>query len=254
MKLYREKNVIVATTCAHDDSSICADAQWNNEICMRKFNTTEVPMVPKKSGPEKGQLHPRPDDVGKLPENVPQSKFASDPNHRRKGLHGKLLAFYKLKKKNRKTVTKMDCTRIAKNYGCFAGSSPAIPEEMRCQKVQDVAEHHFDNHEHCGAWCKRKNESEEERVLSAKYYRSKVADKEPHEEILDVTAPHFEKERLKDISHGMDANMNEAFNCVCTWFAPKNKLFSGSESPQNRISFAIGVNSVGISVYFTRLF
>jgi hypothetical protein len=52
----------------------------------------------------------------------------------------------------------------------------------------------------------------------------------------------------------MDTNINEAFNQVCTWFAPKNKVFAGSGSLHNRISFAIGINSLGYNEFFTRVF
>jgi hypothetical protein len=47
--------------------------------------------------------------------------------------------------------------------------------------------------------------------------------------------------------------MNEAFNQICTWFAPKNKVFSGSCSLSNRIAFAVGINSLGTEAFFKRL-
>jgi hypothetical protein len=56
------------------------------------------------------------------------------------------------------------------------------------------------------------------------------------------------------MAHGLDTNMNEAFNNICTWFAPKNKVFAGAYSLHNRISFAVGINSVGVLQYFTRLY
>jgi hypothetical protein len=48
--------------------------------------------------------------------------------------------------------------------------------------------------------------------------------------------------------------MNEAFNQICTWFAPKNKVFAGSGSLHNCISLAVGINSLGVEVFFTRLY
>jgi hypothetical protein len=48
--------------------------------------------------------------------------------------------------------------------------------------------------------------------------------------------------------------MNEAFNNICTWFAPKNKVFTGSFSLHIRIGLAVGINSIGVLEYFKRLF
>jgi hypothetical protein len=57
-----------------------------------------------------------------------------------------------------------------------------------------------------------------------------------------------------EMAHELDTNMNEAFNQICTWFAPKNKVFAGSYSLHNRIAFAVGINSIGLLQYFKRLF
>jgi hypothetical protein len=43
------------------------------------------------------------------------------------------------------------------------------------------------------------------------------------------------------MAHTLDTNMNEAFNQICTWFAPKNKVFDGRGSLHNRIAFAVGI-------------
>ena len=48
--------------------------------------------------------------------------------------------------------------------------------------------------------------------------------------------------------------MNEAFNQICTWFAPKNKVFAGTGSLPNRIAMAVGINSLGVEAFFKRLF
>jgi hypothetical protein len=61
-------------------------------------------------------------------------------------------------------------------------------------------------------------------------------------------------ERLQEMAHTLDTNMNEAFNQICTWYAPKNKVFAGTCSLPNRIGFAVGINSLGVEVFFKRLF
>jgi hypothetical protein len=61
-------------------------------------------------------------------------------------------------------------------------------------------------------------------------------------------------DKLLEMAHGIDTNINEAFNQICTWFAPKNKVFAGSGSLHNRIAFAVGINSLGYNRFFTSMF
>jgi hypothetical protein len=61
-------------------------------------------------------------------------------------------------------------------------------------------------------------------------------------------------DRLEEMAHTLDTNMNEAFNNICTWFAPKNKVFAGTGSLNTRIALAVGINSLGVEVFFKRLF
>jgi hypothetical protein len=61
-------------------------------------------------------------------------------------------------------------------------------------------------------------------------------------------------DKLEEMAHDLDTNMNEAFNNICTWFAPKNKVFAGSGSLNNRIGLAIGINSIGVLPFYERLF
>jgi hypothetical protein len=42
---------------------------------------------------------------------------------------------------------------------------------------------------------------------------------------------------LIEMAHSLDTNLNKAFNQICTWYAPKNKVFAGSYSLHNRIAF-----------------
>jgi hypothetical protein len=52
----------------------------------------------------------------------------------------------------------------------------------------------------------------------------------------------------------MDTQVNESFNNTASWFAPKNKVYCGSCSLTNRLSIALGINSVGLVEYFRRLY
>ena len=88
-----------------------------------------------------------------------------------------------------------------------------------------VVEHHFGNHDFCGDFCKRKTETEEERKESAKFYRDRVVDEELYHWLTELMSNYITDERLEEVGHGMDTNINEAFNSVCAHFAPQNKTF-----------------------------
>jgi hypothetical protein len=255
--LSEKMNVGVRRLCCDDDSSVRADCQWSNADHMTNNNMTELPQVAKKVGKNKGELQPRP-DKGKLPRHVPEPLFVADPNHRRKGLTGDLIALASANVDARVTMTRMDSTRIGKNFGYMARSLRCLPcdsVESLCEDAATaVLEHHFDSHEYCGDWCRRKNESMESRKTSGKYYRCKERDKALYDLLDTILARFVTKDGLKEMAHGLDTNMNEAFNNICTWYAPKNKMICGTGSLHNRISFAVGVNSIGVELYFKRLY
>jgi hypothetical protein len=87
-----------------------------------------------------------------------------------------------------------------------------------------------------------------------KYYRSKDKDAKLYAVLQEKLERFCTQERLDEMAHSLDTNMNEAFNQICTWFAPKNKVFAGTGSLHNRIAFAVGINSLGVEAFFKRLF
>jgi hypothetical protein len=216
-------------------------------------NTTILPQVPKKVGVNKGKLQVRP-DKGKLPANVPEPLFVADPNHRRKGLTGVLIGLDTGRKPEKVTLTRMDSTRIGKNFAYMARTIRNLDESKYENCAKAFIEHHFDNHEFCGEWCRRKSQDQAERDAKARYYRCKVTDATLYDLLQEKIGRFIELDRLITMAHGMDTNVNEAFNNVCTWFAPKNKVFAGSCSLHNRIGFAVGINSLGFDVFFLCLF
>jgi hypothetical protein len=138
--------VVVEMLCCDDDSSIRADRQWSNQDYMVNNNNTELPMIPKKVGKNKGLLHPRP-NKGKLPGHVPEPKFVADPNHRRKGLTGELIKMDTSNVQARMTMTRMDSTRIGKNFGYMARILKNRPQCEFIAAANSVLDHHFDVHD-----------------------------------------------------------------------------------------------------------
>jgi hypothetical protein len=216
-------------------------------------NTDVLPLVPKKVGKNKGKLQPRP-DKGKLPSHVPEPWFVADPNHRRKGLTGELIKMDKSNNDKRCTMTRMDSTRIGKNFGYMARTLKDRPHCEFIAAATSVLDHHFDIHDQCGPWCKRKNMTEQQRLQSPKYYRCKDRDAKLYVILQEKIARFITMDKLLEMAHGLDTNANEAFNNLCTWFAPKNKVYAGSGSLQNRIAMAVGITSMGVLDFYKKLF
>ena len=255
--LYEKHQTIVGAIVTDDDSSIKAKLKWSNEDHKKNNNVTEVPKITNRAG----NVVPRP-DKGSIPAHMPEPQFLADPNHRRKTLANELYALEKLgkqpdkkdpKKKWNLTMTKMDVLRLSKN---FAFMSKTLKNKTSDQEMLDsskaVIEHHFDNHEYCGEWCRRQSQTDEEKKKH--YYRSKEKDAELYEKLQKLVARFITIEALKELAHSLDTNANEAFNQIISWMAPKNKVYSMSISLKIRIGMAIGINTLGLVGHYKETF
>lgn len=256
VNLFKKQRVAVSTICADDDASTRSLLRWSNADYKINHNTNEVPKIPVSKGINKGKKMVARPDKGKLPGYIVEPKFVADPNHRRKGLTGALYQLASQKVALRHTMTKMDAQRIGRNYGYFIRSLPGIPEDQYEHRALAVLEHHFDSHDYCGPWCKRKMMTTQERAESARYYRNKEKkeDAKLYIELQQIVARFTTMERLKEVDHGMDTNVNESFNNTATWIAPKNKVYCASGSLHNRLAIAVGIVSLGLPLYFKHLF
>ena len=110
--LCNECNVLVEVIVADDDLAVCSMLTWSNADCVKNNNVDKPPQVPITKGPNKGKLQDRPDGHGKLPGNIPEPRFASDPNHRKKISTGELHALAKLKVNEKITVTNINWKKL----------------------------------------------------------------------------------------------------------------------------------------------
>ena len=285
--LKEQHQAIVSVIVTDDDSSIKSKLKWRNEDWKANNNTDENPTIIN----GKGNIVPRP-NRGKLPKDIPEPSFLADPNHRRKTMVGELYKLEakpkthpdKLTKKQltkiktesyswNLTMTKMDCMRlVSTNFGFMARTlcdgNKSDDEILLCGKA--VLEHHFDNHIYCGDWCRRKQEindmeaddeaepaaadDQPQRKKKKKYYRSKVKDAMLYERLKTIIARFVTLSALKELAHKMDTCVNESINNTISWFAPKNKVYAGTQSLANRIGMACGILSLGLLKYFELLF
>ena len=253
--LYDNKRVILEKIVADDDSSTKAVLTWNNADYMRLNNEMKPPQVPITRGPRKGELQDRPEGVGRLPGYMEEPLWAADPNHRKKLLTGELAALCIQLVDKKITMTKMDALRIGKNYGYFIRSIPRANDLQASLKGgKAVLDHHFDVHDNCGLWCRRKLQTDEEREATKHlYYRDMKKDAKLYAHLKLMVDPYITEKALEDLNHGMDTNINESINNTISWFAPKNKVYCSTWSLTNRISLALGINSVGFTSFYIRL-
>jgi hypothetical protein len=156
------------------------------------------------------------------------------------------------------TMTKNDATRIGKNFGYMIRNLYKLngDEGAMIAAGKAVIEHQFDNHEHCTGWCPRKRMTQEQREASERFYRNKNKDGDAklYSVLSEKVGRFITLPRLQECSHRMDTQVNESFNNIVAWMAPKNKVYCGSCSLSNRIGLAIAIKSVGLLECFKRLF
>jgi hypothetical protein len=255
--LFHRRHVSIARICVDDDASTPALLKWSNADYCNNNNTPKPPQVnrrlKRKDGTIKHYEEDRPDS-GRLPGHIPEPKWVADPNHRKKLFTKDLRAFKGDTSKDRFGMSDMDVTRLGKSYGYMIRGLKRITEDKYVDAAKAVVEHHYDNHEYCGQWCPRRRLTDHEKNLSERYYRSKVNDAKLYVAINQIAARFITLPKLKEVAHVMDTQVNESMNNTIAWLAPKNKCFGGSQSLKNRISLAVGITSLGLHKYFTRLF
>lgn len=253
--MFDNKHIIIKGIVLDDDSSTKSMVRWNNKDWMLNNNTNVPPRVLITKGENKGKFHARP-NKGLLPRHIPEPSWVHDPNHRKRVMTGDLHKLLAAKAAAKFTMTKMDIIRIGKNYGYMVRSlNLLMPDDEITAAGRAVLEHHFDNHEFCSdRWCRRKVQDDEERLASARYYRSKTKDALLYDALDKLLSRFLTLENLREVAHGLDTQMNESFNNAASWLAPKNKVYCGSGSLTNRISIALGINALGTELYFKRLY
>jgi hypothetical protein len=151
-------------------------------------------------------------------------------------------------------MMKMDINRLGTSFGYMVWSLKNKPQSEWINSANAVVEHHFDNHIYCGPWCKQKQQTQQQKEAGARYYRSVMKDAELYATLKRIISRFITIKRLEEVAHGFDTQINESFNNTASWFAPENKVYCGSQSLTNRLLIAIGINSIGVNGYFTRLF
>ena len=87
-----------------------------------------------------------------------------------------------------------------------------------------------------------------------KFYRNKKKHANTYTFLNNKLSTFLTDERLQELHHPFDSQTNEGLNTLISFYAPKNRTYSSTQSLRNRISLAITIHSRGISGTFQDLF
>ena len=249
MQLFDTFHCLATWIVTDDDSTVKSRLKYTYDAYKIKNQTDEFPKIKQKNG--KWKRAPE----GVLPARIPvEPQWFADPNHRKKTLRNRLKVLAELTDGKNLTMTKCDAIRISHNFGYFIRTLKGKPEDEWLQLGSAVLDHHFDCHDNCGPWCRRKTATPEQRAAAKKFYRDKENDAKLYTELKTIMDGFITMKRLRESGHGYDTQVNESLNNVVAWLAPKNKMYCATRSLENRIAVAIGLVSCGLLAYHERLF
>ena len=153
-----------------------------------------------------------------------------------------------------RVCTSIEKKKIASSPTCkLAGSGSPVHTRTR-RKENRLPFNRLAYHKYCGDWCSRLRQTEAERVANKKMYRCKTKDAKLYSILLNKIERFITEQALDEVGHGMDTLVNESFNNSVAWVAPKNKVYSSSDSLRNRIAVCLGINGLGTYEYYKLLF
>ncbi len=106
---------------------------------------------------------------------------------------------YKLKKAAKKTseMNGVDALRLKRNYAWWLFSGVNLTYAQFKQSAKSPVLHHFNDHSHCGTWCKHTTKSEEE-LSKLKKYRCKKQNEKLYLQCEEIIERISTKERPKE--------------------------------------------------------
>jgi hypothetical protein len=193
-------------------------------------------------------------DNGLLPILHAAITFLADKGHRNRGYSCVIFREALKSKKDGCGCTKIDAERMKRRMSwTLRLHSRGTFEEFKTA-VRAVLEHHFDNHEHCAAWCKHGHGTEQEKRESGLRFRCKVKNKKLYEFLKEHHDKFMEETKLRQLWHEYDTNLVEAFNKFLTKFLPKDKTYCQTIENKARSMVAAGLQSVGYQQFYSRVF
>jgi hypothetical protein len=193
-------------------------------------------------------------DNGLLPLLHSIIRFLADKGHRVRGYSRFLFAEAIKSVANGCGCTKVDAERMKRRLSwtlrlhCFG-----TYEEFQTA-VLAVLEHHFNNHQFCGDWCKSTSGTEEEVSAAGLRFRCKERNKELYLVLKKHHEEFMEESKLRQLFHTYDTNTVEGFNKFLTKFLPKDRTYCQTIENKARTMLAAGLQSVGYRQFYERVF
>ena len=191
-------------------------------------------------------------DTGRLPLSIPEPNWLADPTHRQKVFASKFFAAAN-PPSLAKPVQKADAIRLKKYFGYWVKQNRDKSLEEMKKKRHAPLYHLFDDHSQCGDWCPRKANPTAP-VPQGQYYRSKTAHAKSFAVMKELYEPFFTDEKLEEMRHTFETQVNESLNVAIMMLAPKHKTYSKSMSLQNRVMIGAGVKNCGFGGYWAAVF
>ena len=155
-RLFEEGNVYVGEYVSDDDSSSRAILTHSTADLIEAGTLSEEDWPRYLNGGKKP-------DNGQLPINHPEISFLADKGHRVRGYANKYFALAAAKKSENLGVTKIDAERMKRRTSwTLRMRTDGTFTELQ-KHLTAVLEHHFNNHVHCGDWCKAKGKKGKEK-------------------------------------------------------------------------------------------
>ena len=181
--------------------------------------------------------------------------YLVDPSHRQR-VYGRHL--YQFQKKC-SSFKKTDCDCLIRNFGFADKQNRHKSFEEFTTAMKAAHEHHFNNHHYCSTeWCHFAKLPEDQWKLynaqKGNKLRDAVKDKYIYEESKKIHERFTTPENLKMMHHEFDSQKNESLNKSSTTVAPKNMVFSKTNSLHDRIALVVNYDSLGYHETFSCIF
>ena len=254
-KLFLNENdkCYIAQLVTDDDSSVrkILTHSYQDLIDALQWTVDDWPRY----GPDgKGKKKP---DNGLLPLLHAAIKFLADKGHRNCGYSRVIFTEAQKSKANGCGCTKIDAERMKRRMSWTLRLHSGGTFEEFVRAVLAVLEHHFNNHEHCGDWCKSAREeqgTEEEMRERGLRFRCKEKDAKLYDFMKTHHESFMEEAKLRQLWHQYDTNLVEAFNKFLTKFLRKDKTWCQTIENKARCMVAVGLQSIGYRQFYARVF
>jgi hypothetical protein len=231
-----------------DDSSTKKVMQHSYADMLRVGKINEWPHYASKDDKKKGAKKP---DNGLLPSIAhPKITWLANKNHRIRQVARKIFGLCS-KKKGDCVGNNHDAERMKRCLSYAVRQNSNDDSALLKAATQQVAEHHFGNHNDCGSWCRVKPLEGDERMEANLRYRRKREDKRFYDDVKTIVDEFADGS--DEMIHPWSSDIVEGMNKFFTKFLPKDGTYGMSIENKVRIHLTVCIDSIGYVAMYRRL-